>query len=659
MRRPGRRRAGVAAAWCCVAVLFASGSPTLGEPWQLIDDDELTPQELLALLDATRLVEAAAAGDLEAVRSRLDRGTPADHPFEGTDTALHAAVAGGHEDVVALLLDRGADPNRAGNSGRKSLEVAFEADSPVIARRLLDAGARADAGATGGRRQSLLGRAIADRRQEWSDLLIAHDATLGAGEADPLLARALADAAPDRLDRMRLLLDLGADPSYRPDAGIRPLIHVAVLDGALAEMELLIAHGADLEARDGMLGESTLHLAVKTGRTELVERLLALGADPNARSRAGTTPLFPPLALRRDELARRLIEAGARADVASNQGRTPLMELAAWRPPRDARASEDDSLVALIDLLLEHGADLDAVDQRGDSAVSLAGGACNLTALTELARRGARIETEVWIDLLHAPCAPRWAGALDDLRADLGLPLPSLEELSRGPLAPPDPVDLDAQRRTLAEMRDVGTALMSWLTDQVSRLEPVPQVRFAADGARAGTAAGTGIETADGGGTSLANLPAVGAEQLREMLVPLYLRDVPEVDGWGFRYDYRIAGSLLGQGPILVVRSPGSDGRFSGDDYPEPRLTKGLFPPSETHRDIVWIDGRFVQAPRLLPTKSAPAAPPARRTAETQPPPPKPISTRSGSTMEAPPRPRAGAGRPGRVGAAALGRAAA
>jgi hypothetical protein len=150
----------------------------------------------------------------------------------------------------------------------------------------------------------------------------------------------------------------------------------------------------------------------------------------------------------------------------------------------------------------------------------------------------------------------------------------------------------------MAEMREVGTALMSWLTDQVSRHGAPPRVRFAADSGEG--AAEHGVE--------ISGVPAVGASHLRRFLVPLYLHDVPEVDGWGFRYDYRIADSVFGPGPVLVLRSPGSDGLFSGDRYPEPLLPKGLYPPSETHRDIVWVDGRFLQAPRLIGWTGPPAS---------------------------------------------------
>lgn len=562
------------------------------------EEDTPSPEELFERMRASQLVEAAAAGELERVRALLEAGVPADHSHPDSDTALMAAIEGGHEAVVALLLERGAGPNRTGHRARLPLTAAYEAANLPIARRLLAAGARIPP-PTAGRGTTLLGRAIAGRRGEWIELLRENGATLGDDEADRLLAAAVEEeGAPDRLDRMRLLLDLGADPDHRPGSGIRPLLHVVAFAGRGAEMELLIDRGADIEARDGFLGESTLHVVVTAGREAIAQRLLDLGADVDARAKDGTTPLFAALARRRDDLARRLIEAGARLDVASGEGRTPLMELVARRPPREDVAVGDPELIALIDLLIDRGAHLDAVDQRGRSALAFAGEACNLTALSALARHGAAVGAETWTDVLQAPCAPRWPQILDELRAELDLPVPSLAELLRGPLAPPDPHDADAQRRTMAEVREVGTALMAWLTDQVSRRGAPPRVRFAED---------PGPGTAEYG-AEVSAVPEVGATHLRRLLVPLYLHEVPEVDGWGYRYDYRLADALLGRGPVLVIRSPGSDGRFSGERYPEPLLPKGLYPSNETHRDIVWVDGHFLQAPRLIGWPGTPSA---------------------------------------------------
>ena len=58
-----------------------------------------------------RLLELAAANQVEQVRRLLDEGAPIGFVDGGMRTALHWAAAFGHDKVVELLIDRGANPN--------------------------------------------------------------------------------------------------------------------------------------------------------------------------------------------------------------------------------------------------------------------------------------------------------------------------------------------------------------------------------------------------------------------------------------------------------------------------------------------------------------------------------------------------------------------
>ena len=71
--------------------------------------------------------DAAGRGDLEVVRSLLERGANPNAPEEGNaphGRALYAAVYNKHFDVARLLLEHGASPNQ---------EVESSADAPSIA----------------------------------------------------------------------------------------------------------------------------------------------------------------------------------------------------------------------------------------------------------------------------------------------------------------------------------------------------------------------------------------------------------------------------------------------------------------------------------------------------------------------------------------------
>ena len=131
------------------------------------------------------------------------------------------------------------------------------------------------------------------------------------------------------------------------------------------------------------------------------------------------------------------------------------------------------------------------------------------------------------------------------------------------------------QRSTVAEMRAVGQAWFSWLTDEV-----------------AAAAAGTS-QTFDF--TSLDD-PLTGVELFDVLFVSntmFYIRDVPENDGWGHAMQYRWSGNLL-SARVMGIRSLGRDGLTgpSGDPY-----TMGPFTATAYDEDIIWLDGFFVRYP--------------------------------------------------------------
>jgi hypothetical protein len=136
---------------------------------------------------------------------------------------------------------------------------------------------------------------------------------------------------------------------------------------------------------------------------------------------------------------------------------------------------------------------------------------------------------------------------------------------------PKDAGDSSAQRRTVAEMRNVGTAMFSWVTDQVG-------------------AAAAGQKAVD-----LAKYPPVTSfAALAELLVPKYIQALPERDGWGNAFEYRLRLKDPTAGVyVMSVRSPGRDGKFSGLTY-----AVEAFPRADYDRDIVWADGYFVQWPQ-------------------------------------------------------------
>lgn len=137
------------------------------------------------------------------------------------------------------------------------------------------------------------------------------------------------------------------------------------------------------------------------------------------------------------------------------------------------------------------------------------------------------------------------------------------------------------QRATVAEMRAVGQAWFSWLTDEVS------------------AAAAGSSQTFDFGSLS----EPVSADGLLDLLFQsstmFYIRHVPAHDGWGHGMQYSWSGDPLSVN-VMGIRSLGRDGvpGPSGDPY-----TMGPFNATAYDEDIVWLDGFFVRYPAGINTQ--------------------------------------------------------
>jgi len=130
------------------------------------------------------------------------------------------------------------------------------------------------------------------------------------------------------------------------------------------------------------------------------------------------------------------------------------------------------------------------------------------------------------------------------------------------------------QKRTLADMRIIGTAMLSWLTDEV--------------GAAAAGQSSTVVTMSDYGSS-------FNDTVLSTVLVPEYLQDVPRLDGWKRPYEFYLRFTTPSAQQVMAIRSPGRDGVDDSATY-----TVTAFDHTDYDRDIVWADGFFVRWPQKL-----------------------------------------------------------
>jgi ankyrin repeat protein len=317
----------------------------------------------------TALMTAARTGSLAPVKSLLIRGARVDNrDARRGQTALMWAAAEGHAEVVKELIEAGADFRLRLPTGFTPLLFAVREGRIPVVKVLLKAGADVNdtVPVDGARRRGYGGRVPP------------------AGASALLLAVMNA-----HFELAAHLLDAGADanaalPGYTPLHAITVVRKPGIGDndpgpegsGTLSSLDLvkkLVAHGADLNARMTKranltntrlkeLGATPFLLAAQVADAELMRALAALGADP-----------FIPNVDRSTAL---MVAAGL-----------------ATRSPGEDAGTESEVLEA-VQAALDLGADINAVDINGETAMHGAAYKNLPKVVTLLASKGAKID--VW-----------------------------------------------------------------------------------------------------------------------------------------------------------------------------------------------------------------------------------------------------------------------
>lgn len=291
----------------------------------------------------TGLHEAAATGNVDALRAQWDRLLAADgddeHPEAALDstapdgrvwadsvlhsslrrTPLMLAALGGHERMVAALLAMGVDATLADAIGRTALQLA----ASEAVRKLLACVAP-----------------VAER-------LALNDQLLSAAKAkdtDGVAAALAAGAFPEAWDAAQGVRSRGLCPLHRAcDAGN--------LDMVLA----LLAYGADIEVACRFHGDTPLLYACREGRVDIIAALLRAGADIErpSRERGGSSPMTRPLFFAMEfswskwsKTVALLLSHGANTEARDGSGGSALC------------VAVEGCQVKMVEMLLEHGADV-------------------------------------------------------------------------------------------------------------------------------------------------------------------------------------------------------------------------------------------------------------------------------------------------------------
>jgi ankyrin repeat protein len=315
----------------------------------------------------TPLMTAARTGALASVSALLAAGATVDAKDDRRgQTALMWAAAEGHAAVVKALLDAGADPRARVPSGLSPLLFAAREGQLEVARVLLAAGVDAN---------DAIPR-NPDRPRGYG------------GRLPPAGMSALLVAVTNaHFELAATLLDAGADPN-------------AAQTGYTALHALSVVRRPGIGDNDPPPeGSGTLT------SLDLVKKLAARGANVNAKMtrkvnlnntrvhEAGATPFFLAALTADVDLMKALVDVGADPSLTNTDQSTPMMVAAglATRSPGEDPGDERE-VQAALQFLLDHGADINAVDVNGETVMHSAAYK-NLPGVVKfLAAKGARID---------------------------------------------------------------------------------------------------------------------------------------------------------------------------------------------------------------------------------------------------------------------------
>ena len=348
-------------------------------------------------------------------------------------TPLSLACTNGDGAMVEMLLKAGADPNAALPGGETPLMTAARTGAVASVKALVSSGANVDSKEER-RGQTALMWAAAEGHADVVQALIDADADF-ATRVPSGFTPLLFAVREGRIDVLRVLLKAGAnvnetipaDAGRRrgyggrlPPAGASALL-LAVTNGHFELAAQLLDAGANPNA--DLPGYTVLHAITAVRKPgigdndpppegsgnmtslELVKKLAAQGANLNARmtkkpslnntrlNEIGATPYLLAALTADAELMKTLVTLGANPLLPNADNSTPLMAAAglATRSPGEDPGTESEVLEA-VQVALDLGADVNAVDNNGETAMHAAAYKNLPKVVKFLAAKGASID---------------------------------------------------------------------------------------------------------------------------------------------------------------------------------------------------------------------------------------------------------------------------
>jgi ankyrin len=277
---------------------------------------------------ASEVADAVMRGDLATLRALVTKKADVNAPQADGATALHWAVYRDDLATVDLLLKAGANARAANGFGATPLSLAAENGNALITERLLDAGVDPNERV----RNSDTALMLAARTGNLATMKVLLDrgADVNANETTRGTTALMWAAAQGHAAAVRLLVDRGANITAvsAPAWQARPVRYAKATDPRPAQgrnQDLVVSEVGPRSTRGTEGGGLTpLVYAVRANDLESVRILLTAGADVNQVTHYGWSPLLVATQNRYYQLGSFLLDHGADPNVANKGGWSPL-----------------------------------------------------------------------------------------------------------------------------------------------------------------------------------------------------------------------------------------------------------------------------------------------------------------------------------------------
>jgi uncharacterized protein len=361
-------------------------------------------------------------------------------------TPLAEACTNSDAMMIEKLLKAGADPNARSAEGETALMTAARTGSVESVKTLLDHGADVNA------REQWLGQtalmwAVAENHPAIIELLIAHGADVNArstireekvknkwftanvvsappkGGLTPLLYA----ARQNSLEAAQMLVKAGADLNMTDPDGTSALV-MAIVNAHYDLPIYLMEHGADPNIAD-KFGRTALYAAVdmhtleksatrpdpketdKATSLDVVKAALAHGANPNLALKesapgrgsldvpdrylgAGATPFLRAAKTGDAEVMRLLLDKGADAKAVTKDHTTAMILAAGLSWVMGITSVDEKNALEAIKLCIEQGVDVNAANDKGETALDGAATSGRDQVVAYLVEKGANLDAK-------------------------------------------------------------------------------------------------------------------------------------------------------------------------------------------------------------------------------------------------------------------------